>query len=450
MGATVAVCFFAFCAPLRAQAPAVPAQDTTVPAVPTYATVRVAGRPLFSLMGSNGLTAAERSDKVNRRLNSLIARDKALPYFTRHNIATHGDETTISLDGDVILTVTDSDAQDALTTSDDLATQWGEKMVDAVNEERAVHSNLLRGSGILIRNSFTDILVTIIRWLPRFAGAIIVVLMFVYIARFNRWAAKPLIDRTRLDSNLRHLLRAFVYYGTCLFGVLAALTTLGLSGTSLATTIGISGFALGFAFKDILSHLFAGFVLLLGQQFHIGDQIAIKEFEGSVERIELMAMYLRTYDNRLVMIPNGDVLNSAVTSNTDSPFRRREFIVRINYSDNIRTAQAITLAAILEVPGVAPEPAPEVLVDELSSTTINLKVKFHTNSHRADYLRVESGCMISTKEALESHNISMPSSVQSLSIEHIDQLADPSVNIPPAALDPDPVPYTQPSEVIAR
>ncbi len=411
------------------QIPTTPVPEpTAAPPVATYAAVKVAGRLLFSMMGASGLTASERADKVNRRLNSLIARDKSLPLFTRHNILTHGDETTISLDGDVILAVTEGDAQDALTTRDELAVEWGEKMVTAVNQEREVHANFLTGSGILIRNTLSDIIVSMSSWLPRFAGSVFILFFFSMFARFNRWALMPIIDRAHFDSNVRHLLRTLVYYGTWTCGVIGALITLGLNGAGLATTIGISGFVFGFAFKDILSHLFAGLMLLLGQQFHVGDQIVVKEFEGSVERIELRALYLRTYDNRLVIIPNGDVFTSAVTSNTDSPFRRREFAVRIEYGDNIRVAQAVTLAAILGVPGVSPEPVPEVLVDELSATTIILKVRFHTHSHRADYLRVESECMIVAKEALVNHRISMPSSVQSLSLDHIDQLSSLPTN----------------------
>ena len=410
--------------------PELPAIEAT-----SYAVVKVAGRPLFSLMGANGLSAEERADKVNRRLDSLILRSEPLPAFTRHEVVTHGLDTTIMLDGEPILNVTDGDAQDALTTCDDLAYQWAQRMVDAVNQERAVHSNPITGSGILIRNSLSDMIVSIFSWLPRLVGAVIMISFFAVFAKFNRWALRPLIQRANVDSNLRHLIRALIYYGTWVCGLFAALTTLGLSGTSLATTIGISGFVLGFAFKDILSQLFAGLMLLMGQQFHVGDQIVVKEFEGAVEKIELRALYLRTYDNRLVIIPNGDVITSAVISNTDSPFRRREFVIRVSYGDNTKEAQRVAIETIMSVEGVAPDPAPEVLVDELSATTVNLKARFHTHSHRADYLRVDSECMLRVKEALEQHHISMPSSTLSVTIENLESTMSSAAaaETPPAA-----------------
>lgn len=393
--------------------------DTTA-----YAPVKVEGRTLFEVMGVHGLSAPERADKVNRRLSSLAARSEPLPPFNSSNLTVAGTETTITLDGDSILTVTDGDAQDSLASRAALALQWGEKMAAAVRDARSVRSNPFTGSGILIRNSFSDLLVSALRWLPRLGGAIVLLLIFWLVARFNRWALKSIVERTHFDGNIRHLLRAMVYYGTWVIGLLAIMSTLGLDGGSIATTLGISGFVLGFAFKDILSHFFAGFMLLMGRQFHIGDQIVVKDFEGTVERIELRALYLRTYDNRLVIIPNGDVFTSVVTSNTASPVRRREFVIGIGYDDPIDKAQAIALETLRGVEGVAEEPGADVLVDELAASTVNLKLRFYTNSQRADYLRVGSECMLRVKEAFDREHISMPTDIQTIVIQNMDKVTD--------------------------
>ena len=69
-------------------------------------------------------------------------------------------------------------------------------------------------------------------------------------------------------------------------------------------------------------------MLLAGRQFSIGGQIVVGEFEGTVESIDLRALRLRTFDNRIVTIPNGEVFNSAVVTNTYNLYRRREFTHR--------------------------------------------------------------------------------------------------------------------------
>lgn len=401
---------------------AVPNSSSSTPS--GYAPVTVEGRKLFDVMGEGGLSAAERADKITRRLHSLIARNEPLHPFNQQNLVDHGNETTITLDGEPILTVTEADAQDALYTREELALLWGGKMATAVADARATRTNPLKGAGILIWNSFSDLFLSLLQWLPRLAGACVLCAVFWVLARINRWGMKRVVSHTHFDSNTRQLLRALAYYGTWTVGIVAILSTLGLEGGSIATTLGISGFVLGFAFKDILSHFFAGLMLLLGRQFHIGDQIVVKEFEGTVERIELRALYLRTYDNRLVIIPNGDVFTSVVTSNTDSPHRRREFLVGIGYADDISKAQAVALETVRKVAGVAEDPPPDVLVEELGASTVNLRIRFFTHSHRADYLKVGSECMRQIKEAFDREKISMPTDSQSIVIENLDQLTD--------------------------
>ena len=90
----------------------------------------------------------------------------------------------------------------------------------------------------------------------------------------------------------------------------------------MATTLGVGALGVGFALKDILSNLVSGVLILAMRSFQLGDQIAIGDTEGTVENIELRATQIRTYDGRLVRIPNADLFTSHITNNTASPFRR--------------------------------------------------------------------------------------------------------------------------------
>jgi small-conductance mechanosensitive channel len=157
-------------------------------------------------------------------------------------------------------------------------------------------------------------------------------------------------------------------------------------------------------------------MLMIGRQFRIGDQIVVNQYEGTVERIELRAMHLRTYDNRLVIIPNGDVFTSAVTSNTQSPHRRRDFIVGVSYDGDTEKAQALALETMLGTPGVLQEPAPDVLVDELASSSINLRLRFHMSSARADFLKVGSDVMLRVKQAFDREGIIMPYETRTITV----------------------------------
>ena len=400
--------------------PPVPAADQSAP---MHASVRVDGRHIIDVTGGGVETAAQRAERINRRLQSLLDDARPLPAFGVRDISTRGGETYLSFGGYQILTVTEADAADALMTRQALAQTLGEKLYRALSDAKASRASPVKGIGILLRDSFGDLTVSFLKWLPRLVGAFVVWLAFFVLARLGRWTVRQVGERMALDANLRQLVRASVYYGIWAVGVVAILATLGLAGSSIAAGLGMSGFILGFAFKDILSHFFAGLMLLVGRQFNIGDQIVVKDFEGTVERIELRALHLRTYDNRLVMIPNGDVLTSAVVSNTASPHRRREFLVGIGYADDIGKAQEVALGTIVATPGVLEDPPPDVLVEELGASSIGLRVRFYTSSLRADHLKVGSEVVKRVKEAFDRDGITIPAPQQTVIIGNVEDIA---------------------------
>ena len=369
------------------------------------AAVRLDGRKLFDIGGSRGVSGSDRAAKIVRRLETLINRPETIAPPTIRDSTENGGESLILFEGDPILTVTEADAQDHLTSRRDLAVLWSERMADAAAEAQAARKNPLTGAGILVRNSFADLIASMLRWLPRLAGALVLSLLFSGIARLVRFLAERATNRPTFDPNLRQLTRSLAFYGTWTVGSIAILSTIGMESGSIATTLGVSGFVLGFAFKDILSHLFAGLMLLIGRQLRIGDQIMIKEYEGTVERIELRVLHLRTADNRLVMIPNGDVLNSVVLSNTANATRRRDFTITIRATNDIVKAQELAQKAVSAVEGVLAEPAPDVIAESLTMSGVVLRVRFYMESTRLDMLHVIGACLRAVLTAYEREGI---------------------------------------------
>jgi small conductance mechanosensitive channel len=413
------VCFFVMSAAI-----AVWAQSSST------ATVRLEGRRLFDISGSRGITATERAAKLMRRLEALTTRSEPVSPPTVRDATANGGESQILFEGEPVLTVTNTDAQDRLMSRQALAERWSERMAEAISEGRAARRNPLTGAGFVIRNSFAEMVSAVLRWLPRLGGAIILFVLFTLVARFVRWVVDKTVVRTHFDPNLRQLIRALAYYGTWTVGGIAILSTIGMESGSIATTLGVSGFVLGFAFKDILSHVFAGLLLLMGRQFRIGDQILVKDHEGIVERIEIRALYLRTADNRLVIIPNGDVLNSVVLSNTANPTRRRDFTMTVRPENNLTKAYEVAREAVSAVEGVLSEPAPDVIADSVTPTGVVLRVRFHVDSTRPDIPQILSACLQAVLTAFEREKIIL--------------LQDPAP-APPAPAVPAPTPPASPA-----
>ena len=119
-------------------------------------------------------------------------------------------------------------------------------------------------------------------------------------------------DARDIDANLTSLLGRSAEVGLLLFGIVTALGTLGIDVTALVAGVGLTGFALGFALKDIISNVLAGILVIVYKPFQQGDHISVKSLEGRVVEINLRYTTL-TADGKTIFIPNAMVFSNAVT-----------------------------------------------------------------------------------------------------------------------------------------
>jgi small conductance mechanosensitive channel len=97
-----------------------------------------------------------------------------------------------------------------------------------------------------------------------------------------------------------------------IFGFITALGTAGINVSALVAGLGLTGFALGFAFRDALSNLLAGFMILFYRPFRRGDRITVTALEGRVCEINLRYTVIQM-DKARVLIPNANLLTNPIT-----------------------------------------------------------------------------------------------------------------------------------------
>lgn len=237
-----------------------------------------------------------------------------------------------------------------------------------------------------VKDSFLELIRALIQVLPAIGAGMVVLCVFwvlaVLVRRLARVAAKPLHDDTA-----RRLVEQVSYYLVWTIGILVTLKAAGMNLETMATTLGLGGVAIGFALKDILSNLVSGVLLLAMRPFQIGDQIAIGDTEGTVESIELRATQIRTYDGRLVLIPNADIFTSRITNNTASPFRRVSIFVHLAYREDAARALSVMLDSMKSVPGIASTPPPSTRLRDFVPDGVQLEARFWAESRRAELMQ---------------------------------------------------------------
>lgn len=101
-------------------------------------------------------------------------------------------------------------------------------------------------------------------------------------------------------------------WGTLVFGAVTALGTMGINVSALVAGLGLTGFALGFALKDIVSNVVAGILLLVYQPFQVGDYITVAGTEGTVADIDLRYTTLHK-DAVTHLLPNAVLFTNNIT-----------------------------------------------------------------------------------------------------------------------------------------
>lgn len=102
------------------------------------------------------------------------------------------------------------------------------------------------------------------------------------------------------------------------FGLVTALGTLGVNVSALVAGLGLTGFALGFAFRDALSNLLAGILILMYHPFRRGEQISVATFEGTVIGIDLRYTTLQG-EGKIFLIPNSTLFTNAISLTKSTP-----------------------------------------------------------------------------------------------------------------------------------
>jgi len=198
-------------------------------------------------------------------------------------------------------------------------------------------------------------------------------------------------------------------------GALVAFTVVfpTLTAASMFSALGVSGIAIGFAFKDIFQNLLAGLLLLITRPFRIGDQIVSGDHEGTVEDIQVRATLLRTYDNRLIVIPNSELYTSRVVVNTAMDKRRLSVHVGIGYGQDVAHAKEVIVQGLRGVEEILQDPPPRVLARELDDYSVRLEVRFWISPPvRREAVEAEDAVLETLTRVLPEAGIELPYPIQ--------------------------------------
>jgi small-conductance mechanosensitive channel len=214
-------------------------------------------------------------------------------------------------------------------------------------------------------------------------------------------------ERQKRARTLASVLRSLGLVAIVIAASLMVLAEFGVDIAPLLAGAGILGLALGLGAQSLVRDLMGGFFILVEEQFHVGDVIAVGAITGTVERMTLRATYLRDLDGALHLIPNGEV---RIVSNLTRGWSCA--VVDVTVPSQSDTGQLIAL--LQDVCGIAaadaslaaplPEPPTVLGVEALDAATVRVRLTAKTRPGR----QWEVGRMLRLriKERLDAEGIS--------------------------------------------
>lgn len=256
------------------------------------------------------------------------------------------------------------------------------------------------------------------RWGLKLLGAVLILLLGMWLAKRLSRGLDRAFERANMEATLRGFLRNIAYAAMLVIVVVAALQSLGVPTTSVMAVLGAAGLAIGLALKDSLSNIASGVMLIMQRPFHVGDMVQAAGIEGTVEQVRVFQTKMRTVDNRSVIVPNSLITTAPIINFTANTKRRVDIKVGVGYDDDLRVAREVLLALANEHPKVLKEPRAEVLVMNLSESSVDLELRAWVPTE--ELVRVRSDLTEGVRDRIIGKGLNIPYPQRDLHVYHHD------------------------------
>jgi small conductance mechanosensitive channel len=229
----------------------------------------------------------------------------------------------------------------------------------------------------------------------------------------GKWIVKALtkfvtrlMSKANVDETLSHFVANITYTVLLIFVVLAALNNLGINTTSFVAILGAAGLAVGLALQGSLANLGAGVLLIIFRPFKKGDFVDAGGAMGTVQEISIFNTTLTSPDNRVIIVPNSNIIGGNITNFSGKETRRIDLVFGVGYSDDLKLVKQELIDIVSNHEKILKDPAPTVAVSELADSSVNFVVRPWVKS--SDYWDLYFELHETVKTRFDEKGISIP------------------------------------------
>lgn len=240
----------------------------------------------------------------------------------------------------------------------------------------------------------------------KIGGAILLLIVGYILIRIVLAITRHALNKTSLDEALHTFIENSIKVLLWIVLGVTVLASLDVKTSAFVAVLGAAGAAVALALKDSLGNIAGGIIILVTKPFKKGDFIDITEAAGAVEKIDLLYTTLKTFDNKVITIPNGKITTSVMTNYSTEELRRVDCKFSIGYEDDIAQAKDVLLAVAEANPDILNEPEPLIAVSGLGSNAVNFDFKVWCKNEK--YWDVKYFLEENVKFAFDEAGITIP------------------------------------------
>ncbi len=259
-----------------------------------------------------------------------------------------------------------------------------------------------------------------IEYTVNIAAALLTLLIGIFAARIVSKALSTLMLSRKVDGIVVSFTANMIKYLILAFVVIAALGRIGIQTASFVAVIGAAGLAIGLALQGALSNFAAGVLLIIFRPLKTGEYVEIAGTAGTVESVQIFTTVLLSPDNKMIVVPNNNVLSNNIVNFSRTGKRRVDLTVGVSYSSDLKKTRSV-IQSILEADSrVLKNPAFTIGVCALADSSVNFVVRPWVSS--SDYWGTFFDLYENIKLALDAADIEIPFPQQDV---HLFQQATP-------------------------
>ena len=247
----------------------------------------------------------------------------------------------------------------------------------------------------------------LILWIVRIGSAALILVVGLWLAFFiSRIVRNKALEHPRIEATLAAFLSTMLRYALIILVLLIVLQQFGVQTTSLVAVLGASALAVGLALQGTLTNVASGIMLAIIRPYHIGDFVEINGREGTVIDLDLFFTRLRSPDEQIVMVPNGQATANPIVNHTQNGRRRCVITIGIGYEDDIDRGLDVMKDIMVGDSRAFADPPPWFRLKDLGDYAVNIQGRAWVPAEQHGRYKSEMTKLI--KEAFDREGIDMP------------------------------------------